>query len=161
MDAKAFRRVVMALGEVEARPHFDRIAFRTPRKTFVTLAGDGSDANLLLELDHQRLLVAARPEAYQPCPGGWGRMGFTTMLLSAVSEAEARQALEIAYALAAPVMKPGRMRAAKTAPAAEPESTAKSATPKTKPATATTKNKAPAAASKTKPAAAAKTRQPR
>jgi len=37
----------LALENSSAVPHFDRLAFRTPRRIFATLAADGSDINFM------------------------------------------------------------------------------------------------------------------
>ena len=120
VDARAFRRAALALPDVEARPHFDREAFRTPRKIFATLAADGLSANLMLEPDHQAMLVAQRPEAYQPVPGGWGKQGATTVVLAALEVDELEVALSIAYGLAKPAAKVSKR-------SARPKSSAKKA----------------------------------
>lgn len=129
MDARDFRRVALALADVEARPHFDREAFRTPRKIFATLAADGLSANLMLEPEHQAMLVAQRPEAYQPVPGGWGKQGATTVVLAALDVDELAVTLRIAHGLAQPAPKAPRAtrRASKAVSAARTARPAKKA----------------------------------
>ncbi len=41
------KELALGLEGASERPHFDRTALRTPRKTFATLAGDGADINLM------------------------------------------------------------------------------------------------------------------
>ncbi len=132
MDAKTFRALALALPETSERPHFDRIAFRTPRKTFTTLAGDGRDANVMLEREHQQQLVEARPEAFQAVPGGWGLQGWTTILLAKAKVDEVKAVLAIAHAMAAPVVKKKRVAKAKPVLKTKPVSKAKPVV-KTKP----------------------------
>lgn len=120
MNAGDFRRVALALTDVEVRPHFDREAFRTPRKIFATLAADGLSANLMLEPEHQAILVAQRPEAYQAVPGGWGKQGATTVVLAALDVDELAVALQIAHGLAQPAPKVAR-RAKKAVSSAKPK----------------------------------------
>jgi len=43
-----FRKLALSRGDVEERPHVDRAAFRTPRKTFATL---GKDRRVNLHVD--------------------------------------------------------------------------------------------------------------
>lgn len=100
MNAAAFRRLALAFPDTSEAPHFDRAAFRTPQRIFTTLAADGLSANLKLEPDHQALLVAEHPAAFQPVSGGWGRMGWTVVTLEAISAAELKGALAIAHGLA-------------------------------------------------------------
>jgi len=105
MTGAAFRKLALSFAGAEARPHFDRTAFRTTRKTFATLSADGSNVNLMLEPDVQAELTETRPAVFQPCSGGWGRMGWTTMMLAKVSASEAKKILADAYALALPKSK--------------------------------------------------------
>lgn len=103
-----FRRITSSLqGTVEA-PHFDRAAFKVAR-IYATLAADGKTANLKLSLDEQEFRCQRAPAAYAPVPGGWGRMGYTTITLSALSEAELEDALTVAWRGAQPTprRKPG------------------------------------------------------
>ena len=87
----------------------DRAAFRTKRRIFATLPPDGASANLLLDRDLQEALCEAKPRAFSPVPGGWGRMGYTTVSLRAVSEADLVNALTEAHARASEP-KPKRAR---------------------------------------------------
>lgn len=99
------RKLALSLQDASERPHFDRMAFRTPRKTFATLANDGSDINLMFDSATQELYCEQEPDAFAPVPGGWGRMGATRCDLKNVEEAALASALKAAHALAAPVPK--------------------------------------------------------
>lgn len=95
--AADLRRIALSLtGTVEA-PHFDRVAFKVHR-IYATLAVDRKTANLKFAPDEQQLKCTTAPDAFAPVPGGWGRMGFTTVTLARVSVAELRAALETAHA---------------------------------------------------------------
>ena len=84
------------------RPHFDRIALRTERKGFATLACDGSDINLMFDHALQEHYCQMAPKAFAPVPGGWGKMGATRCDLKKVDEATLASALKAAYLLALP-----------------------------------------------------------
>jgi hypothetical protein len=100
-DPGDLRRVALSLaGTVEA-PHVDRAAFRVAR-IYATLASDGQTANLKLTRAEQEFRCTIRPEAYWPVPGGWGRMGFTTVQLAAVEVDELGNVLEAAWREAQP-----------------------------------------------------------
>lgn len=102
VDAAAFRGAALALADAREVPHMDRAAFRTTRKIFATLAADEQTANLGFSAEQQELFTTSRPDVFAPVPGGWGRMGFTTMTLAAVDAATMRDALVAAHANALP-----------------------------------------------------------
>lgn len=102
------RKLALSLEAVREAPHFDRAAFKTPRKTFATLANSGADINLMFDAALQEFYCEQAPKAFAPVPGGWGRMGATRCDLKKVDEATLLSALKAAHALAAP--KPKRAR---------------------------------------------------
>ena len=109
---KLARELALALENSSEAPHFDRVAFRTPRRIFATLARSGVDLNFMFDHAQQAHFCAAAPEALAPVPGGWGRMGATRCDLKKIDRATFSAALEAAHARAnAP-----RPRAAKRRP---------------------------------------------
>ena len=106
---KDLRRLALALDGTAEAPHFDRAAFRVER-IYVTLAGDARTANFKFTPDEQALKCTVAPEAFAPVPNAWGQQGWTTATLSALSAAELKAALEMAFAHAVP-RTPKRRRA--------------------------------------------------
>ncbi len=107
------RTLALALEDATSYPHFDRIAFRTPRRTFATLALNGADMNFAFDLELQARFSRLAPHAISPVPGGWGRMGFTRCDLKAIDAATFKAALLAAHARAsAPLAKRPRKAAA-------------------------------------------------
>lgn len=102
------RKLALSLEAATEAPHFDRAAFRTPRKIFATLSGSGADINLMLDTAHQEFYCEQAPQAIAPVPGGWGRMGCTRCDLRMVDEATLLSAHKAAHALAAPKPKPAK-----------------------------------------------------
>jgi hypothetical protein len=100
ITAARFRKLALSFEGALEVPHFDRAAFRTKRRIFATLAPDGASANLNLDLDLQEAVCSALPEAFSPVPGGWGRMGHTTVNLRAVSADDLTRVLTEAHARA-------------------------------------------------------------
>ena len=94
--AADLRRIALALAGTVETPHFDRAAFKVAR-IYVTLAADGRSANFKLTPDAQEFKCIMAPEAFAPVPGGWGRQGWTTATLAALSVAELKDALETAW----------------------------------------------------------------
>ena len=104
---KDLRRLALALDGTVEYPHFDRAAFKVAR-TYVTLAPDGRTANFKFMPDEQELKCTVAPDAFAAIPNAWGRQGWTTATLSALSGAELRAALAMAYAHAVKKAKPPR-----------------------------------------------------
>ncbi len=100
VSAKRARELALSLENASSHPHFDRIAFRTPRRTFCTLASDGADVNFMFDLEQQREFCELAPHAISPVAGGWGRMGATRCDLSRIDLATFKQALIAAHARA-------------------------------------------------------------
>jgi hypothetical protein len=99
--ADDLRRSALALPGTTEAPHFDRAAFKVKR-IYVTLAADGATANFKFSPDEQALKCEVAPDAFAPVPNAWGRQGWTTATLSALTKAELADALTIAWRHALP-----------------------------------------------------------
>ncbi len=99
MNEAAFRKLALSFAETEARPHFERTAFRTPRRTFATLSGDGRDVNVMLEPDQQAMVTSAS-SAFTKLPNKWGDQGWTRCVLKDMTVAQLRPVLQDAHARA-------------------------------------------------------------
>jgi hypothetical protein len=106
--AADLRRIALALPGTSEAPHFDRTAFKVKR-IYATLAADGLTANLKLTPDEQAFKILLAPEIFAAIGNGWGRQGWTTVYLTAASEADLQAALEMAHATPCPP--PGRASA--------------------------------------------------
>lgn len=100
VTAKRVRQLALKLENASEVPHFDRTAFRTPRRMFATLAGDGSDVNFMFDLATQEAFCQEAPDAITPVSGGWGRMGATRCELAKIDEGTFVSALTAAHARA-------------------------------------------------------------
>ena len=94
--ANDLRRAALALEGTCESPHFDRTAFKAER-IYVTLAADGRTANFKFTPEEQEFKCMLAPKAFSAIPGGWGRQGWTTAVLSELSKAELQDALSIAW----------------------------------------------------------------
>ena len=94
--AKDVRRIALSLAGTTEAPHFDKAAFKVAR-IYVTLAADGLSINLKLTPDEQELKCTVAPEAFSAIPNAWGRQGWTTATLSALTVPELTAALEMAW----------------------------------------------------------------
>jgi hypothetical protein len=95
------RKLALSLPDTAEVAHFDRAAFRTPRKIFATLAGVGADLNLMFDLATQEFFCEQAAGALAPHPSGWGKQGATQVDLKRVDEDTLLSALKAAHALAA------------------------------------------------------------
>jgi hypothetical protein len=95
------RSAALALDGTTEAPHFDRAAFKVKR-IYVTLAADGATANFKFSPDEQALKCAVASDAFAAVPNAWGRQGWTTATLSALSIAELGDALTIVWRHALP-----------------------------------------------------------
>lgn len=94
------RKLALSLENVSAAPHFNRTAFRTPRRIFATLANDGSDLNLMFDPPLRDFYCEQEPVAFSPVPGGWGEKGATRCDLKRVDKDTLLSALKAAHARA-------------------------------------------------------------
>jgi hypothetical protein len=102
------RQMALALAGASEAPHFHRMAFKTPRKTFATLDPEARDVNLMFDPDHRDHFCDLDPAVFTPVSGGWGRMGATRCELDAVDESVLLSALQAAHRLAAPKARKAR-----------------------------------------------------
>lgn len=104
VTAARARTLALSFENASEVPHFDRAAFRTPRRIFATLANDGQDINLMFDPALQEHYCAMAPEAFAPVSGGWGKTGATRCDLKRADAATLKSALAAAHARAvAPV----------------------------------------------------------
>jgi len=100
-NGKDLHRIALSFDGTTEAPHFDRAAFKVAR-IYATLAADGRTANLKFSPDEQEFKCMLAPEAFALVGGAWGKQGWTTATLSALSVAELRDALETAWRHAVP-----------------------------------------------------------
>ena len=101
------REMALSMPGATEAPHFNRLAFRTPRKMFATLDAAVPDLNLMFDADLRDFYCEQAPHAFSPVPGGWGLRGATCCRLQEVDGATLASALLAAHRLAEPT---GRRR---------------------------------------------------
>jgi len=95
-NSELFTQIAMALPGTISAPHFDRTAFKVVR-IFATLAADGLSVNIKFTPDEQELKCMLAPEIFQPIDNGWGRQGWTRMILEAAGADDIKAALAMAH----------------------------------------------------------------
>jgi hypothetical protein len=103
LTAAGFRRIALRLPEAVESSHFGNADFRVGGKIFATLSLQSEGYGvLLLTPEQQAGMVEDAPKIFSPVPGGWGRQGFTRVLLSKVAPDILEAALRTAWLRRAP-----------------------------------------------------------
>jgi hypothetical protein len=101
MNADDLRRLALQMPEAEEKSHFGKADFRVRNRIFSTLP-DANTAVVKLTREQQEMLADAEPAIFVPVPGGWGRQGWTRVVLAAADELTLRSALLTAWRNVAP-----------------------------------------------------------
>ena len=106
MSASRFRRAALALPGAVEGAHQRTADFRVGKRIFATLGyPDDAWGTLKLTPDQQSMLVEAEPEIFRPVPGGWGKQGYTNVLLAKADATTLKSALGMAWKNVAPKTK--------------------------------------------------------
>lgn len=109
MSPARFRKLVLSLEGVTARPHMDRTAFGTKRRIFATLGEDGRVNMMVQPAERRDGLIASFPETFFSL-GGWSRLGYVAIDLASVDDELLRELLGDAWQEALPVARPRTKR---------------------------------------------------
>ena len=100
MTPADFKRIALTLDGVEEGSHMGAVDFRVGGRIFATLASQAHGyGNLALTPEQQATFVEELPDVFVPIAGGWGRMGYTHIVLANASEDLLRGALQTAWRL--------------------------------------------------------------
>jgi hypothetical protein len=103
MSAGRFRRIALALSDAVESAHQGKADFRVGKRIFATLGHpDENWGTLKLTAEQQSILIDAEPGIFRPVPGGWGKRGYTNVLLAKADAATLRSALVMAWENVAP-----------------------------------------------------------
>ncbi len=102
MTVDNFRELALSLPETEEREHMDHPDFRVGGKIFATLRPKDDQGVVMLSPEQQAEFIKAKPKAFQPVKGGWGKQGATEVLLRAATMTITRDALVAAWRKRAP-----------------------------------------------------------
>jgi hypothetical protein len=106
MSPSHFRRAALALSGAVESAHQRTADFRVGKRIFATLGyPDDAWGTLKLTPDQQSMLVEAEPEIFRPVPGGWGKQGYTNVLLAKADATTLKSALGMAWKNVAPKTK--------------------------------------------------------
>ena len=103
MSASRFRRAALALPGAVEGAYLRTADFRVGKRIFATLGyPDDAWGTLKLTAEQQSMLVEAEPEIFRPVPGGWGKQGYTNVLLAKADATTLKSALGMAWKNVAP-----------------------------------------------------------
>ena len=94
--------MALAMPGAEEKAHFGQADFRVKNKVFAVLAPGGERATVKMDPEAQAILVDAKPKAFVPAPGAWGRRGYTFVYLAHVTVKELRPLIVESWRLTAP-----------------------------------------------------------
>ena len=97
ISSNTFRQMAMAFPDVIELPHFEKASFRIGKSVFATLGEDKQQGMVALTPEEQYVYIRFDPVTFSPCPGAWGRKGYTWMNLKTVKKDVAKEAMEAAY----------------------------------------------------------------
>ena len=97
ISEKIFRSITEGFPEVTVIPHFEKLAFRTPKRIFASLSADKKQASLKLSLIDQSVFCSIDKTIIYPVSNKWGKQGWTIVELSKVSKPLLVDALNHAY----------------------------------------------------------------
>jgi hypothetical protein len=94
--AETFRKLAMGLEGTTEAPHFERTAYKV-RRIYATLDRDKKSANFNFTPEEQEMKCTMYPDAFRAIDNGWGRSGWTTGVLAALTDEELEAALTMAW----------------------------------------------------------------
>lgn len=101
MDGDAARRFALAMPEAQEKSHFGKADFRVRDRIFMSLPEPGR-AVVKLTPEQQEMMAGAEPAIFVPIKGGWGRKGWTSVMLAAADETTLLSAITQSWRNVAP-----------------------------------------------------------
>jgi len=101
MTEAEFRRLALALPGAEEKSHFGKADFRVRNKIFASLP-DAAAGVVKLTPELQEMMIAAEPSIFRAVKGGWGRQGWTQIVLAEADAETLTSALRTAWRNVAP-----------------------------------------------------------
>ena len=98
VSAETFKQIALSFEGTEAKPHFNRTAFKVINKrTFATLLEEDESANIVLSITDQKFYCSFDKKAVYIVPNKFGLHGWTTFELSKLPVELISDALLAAY----------------------------------------------------------------
>jgi hypothetical protein len=112
MTADDVRRIALGFPEAVESQHMGTPDYRVRKRIFATLRSAEGCAVVKLTREQQEAMTQSEPSMLEPVPGGWGRKGWTCVMLAHADEATLRSALTAAWRNVAPKRLANRSSAA-------------------------------------------------
>ncbi|HKR27353.1 MAG TPA: MmcQ/YjbR family DNA-binding protein [Acidobacteriaceae bacterium] len=98
MTPDEFRKLALALPDVQECAHMNHPDFRVGGRIFATLGyPDEAWAMVKLFPDQQAAFIAADPKTFSPVKGAWGKQGCTSIRLDKAKKRKVQEALHTAW----------------------------------------------------------------
>ena len=98
VNIETFKKIALSFEGTEAKPHFNRTAFKIINKRiFATLLEENATVNLLLSIADQKMYCEFDKNAVYPVANKFGLQGWTTFELSKIPVELISDALLTAY----------------------------------------------------------------
>lgn len=103
MTPDQFRRLALRLPEAIEGMHMGTPDFRVGGKIFATLGSGKLPRGVVkLTLEQQEMFMRIEPSVFVPVDGGWGRKGWTQIILVPAKSSMVSDALTVAWRTTAP-----------------------------------------------------------
>src|SRR4051794_37462285 len=103
VTAAEFRRLALSFPDTVEGSHMGHADFRVGGKIFATLGYPNPEHGMVkLSPADQAHFVDPETQAFMPCPGAWGRQGFTSVKLKKVNKTALKEAMQKAWLNTAP-----------------------------------------------------------
>jgi hypothetical protein len=102
LTAAQMRKLALSMPEAEEKSHFEQPDFRVRNKIFAGLSPDGALGTLKLRPEVQAMVMEAKPDAFIPAAGAWGRSGWTRVVLANIELGALTDLVREAWELVAP-----------------------------------------------------------
>ena len=99
---RLFRKLALSFPGAVEQQHFQKTSFRVKKKIFATLDESTGLAVLKFSLVDQSVFTDISKGAIFPVQGGWGKSGYSYVILKKIKIAMLKDAMKLSYTCVAP-----------------------------------------------------------
>ncbi len=102
VSVDTFRKLALSFPGAVELPHFEKTSFRVNKKIFASLDTSTQIVAVKLSEVDQSVFCSHDPEVIYPVKGGWGKQGYTNIVLKKINKQILLDALTLSYDLVNP-----------------------------------------------------------